>query len=128
MEQMKRKIVKYLNSKDRTRYSKIDFIFEDYISGRLKQLFIEKGFNQIELFYDIRRKKSRESGLTIDSRYKNWIIYLSFWETHYYQGIYKPHSTVEEIDSATEQFQYEDEFTIDKFLDNLCSTLDKNTK
>ena len=119
---MKRKIVKYLNSKDKSQYLKVDFIFEDYLSGRLKQLLIDRGFDNVEIFYDIHRK-NRESGLTIDCKYQHLVIWLSFWESNYCQGIYTQNCSVEETDKNTEILQYEDNFTIDKYLDHLCITL-----
>lgn len=121
---MKRKIIKYLNLKDRTQYSKIDFIFEDYISGRLKQLFIEKGFKNVEIFYDIHRNKG--CCLYVDCKYHNLNINLIFDENKYFQSVYVSYCSIKELEAGETQFQYPEDFTIENFLNDFCVSLNNN--
>ena len=120
---MKRKIVKYLNSKDKSNYSKLDFIFEDYLSGRLKQLLIDRGFKHIEIFYQINKKLGNY--IDIDCKYCSFNITLIFENTEYFQSIYLPYCSFEELEKGEKYLQYEDDFTIEKYLDNLSCVLNE---
>ena len=121
----KRKIIKYLKSKEESQYNILDHIFKFYIDGNLKDLLNNYGFSKIECFPQIRKGANY---LQINCWYYNLVVDIQFDDSCFDYCIYLPGISAEEFARSFIEKNYSDDFDFENFISDLHNKLDKDNR
>ena len=98
---MKRRIAKYLKSKEESQYSKLDYILSLYLSGSLAQIINKYDFLKIEIFTE---KLYNGFGLQVRFCYFNLTVIIDFFDLDFEFIIYEQDEPIESIEENTTIF------------------------
>ena len=116
---MKRKIKKYLNSKEKSEYSNLDRIFELYLSGDLKKILTP--YVGVGIYPSISKLgKTIQLGYS----YNNIHVIVDFFEDKYNVVIYHTGITANDLEKLSIDYDYLDDFSVEK----LIGEIDKKIK
>lgn len=120
-----KKLIKYLNEKDKSQYSILDFIFEKYLNGEVDTLLKNCGFLDIDIFVRIGKKSKI---LQLSFSYYNLGINVDFEENGYTFCVHQSNDSPDTVEKQIVQHGYEDNFSIEAFTKNLLQKLDSDPR
>lgn len=115
---MKRKIEKYLLSKEKIKYDNLDRILEMYLTGEIKKLLSE--------YFGIRIYPSFDkSGKTIqlNYNYNNIYVTIDFFEDNYNLVVYPSGISVDDYEKLCTDYDYQDDFDLKKLIEEIDSKI-----
>jgi|SRR5690554_547260 len=121
----KRKIKRYLKSKEESKYNNLDRVFKFYIDGLLKELLKKYGFSKIEIFPKIWKDNNN---LQINFWYYNLVVGVDLFNLHFDYVIYLPGINAEQLDKCFIESSYSDDFNIVNFIGDLYNILEKDNR
>lgn len=120
-----RRIIKYLNSKEESKYNNLDCIFKLYITEQLQGKLKKYNFSKIEYFSQIRKNKNY---LQINFWYFNLVVTIEFGEDAFDYYIYLPGSSAIQVDENIVKSDYPNNFNITQFIDDVYIELKNDNR
>lgn len=123
---MNNNLKKYLNSKEKKTYTKLDLIFEMFLNGIIKSKLLKYNFYDVEMFSNF--KKGVENSLQINFKYNNLLCTVDFYSKIYSYNIYTVGASFEEVRSSFIESNYDENFTINNLFKNIDYQLKNHIK
>lgn len=120
---MKRKIEKYLNSKEKSEYNNLDKIFELYISGDIKKLLSKYANVGI---YPTFNKLGKT--IQLNYNYHNIYVIIDFFEDKYDVVIYPSGIKVDKFEKLFIDYDYQNDFSLEKLIKEINTKIKKHPK
>lgn len=115
---MKRKIKKYLESKEKSKYDNLDRILEMYLTGEIKKLLSKYSGVCIDLsFY----KDSKT--IQLNYNYNNIYVIIDFFEDKYNIVVYHSGISVDDFEKLFIDYDYQDDFDLKKLIEKIDSSI-----
>ena len=111
---MKRKIEKYLNSKDENEYSNLDRIFELYLSGDIKKLLSK--YAGVGIYPTINKLGKT---IQLNYNYHNIYVIIDFFEDKYNVVIYHAGINADELEKLFIDYDYQNNFSLEKLINEI---------
>ena len=111
---MKRKIEKYLNSKDKIEYSNLDRIFELYLSGDIKKLLSK--YAGVGIYPTINKLGKT---IQLNYNYHNIYVIIDFFEDKYNVVIYHAGINADELEKLFIDYDYQNNFSLEKLINEI---------
>lgn len=108
---MKRKISRYLNSKEKSEYDNLDKIFELYLNGNIKELSSEYVGVGIYLSFNKLGKT-----IQLNYNYQNIYVIIDFFEDKYDIVVYYAGIKEEELEKLFIDYDYKNDFVLEKVI------------
>lgn len=108
---MKRKISRYLNSKEKSEYDNLDKIFELYLNGNIKELLSEYVGVSIYLSFNKFGKT-----IQLNYNYQNIYVIIDFFEDKYDIVVYYAGIKEEELEKLFIDYDYKNDFVLEKVI------------
>ena len=108
---MKRKISRYLNSKEKSEYDNLDKIFELYLNGNIKELLSEYVGVGIYLSFNKLGKT-----IQLNYNYQNIYVIIDFFEDKYDIVVYYAGIKEEELEKLFIDYDYKNDFVLEKVI------------
>ncbi len=108
---MKRKISRYLNSKEKSEYDNLDKIFELYLNGNIKALLSEYVGVNIYLSFNKLGKT-----IQLNYNYQNIYVIIDFFEDKYDIVVYYAGIKEEELEKLFIDYDYKNDFVLEKVI------------
>ncbi len=108
---MKRKISRYLNSKEKSEYDNLDKIFELYLNGNIKELLSEYVGVSIYLSFNKLGKT-----IQLNYNYQNIYVIIDFFEDKYDIVVYYAGIKEEELEKLFIDYDYKNDFVLEKVI------------
>lgn len=116
---MKRKIAKYLNTKDSSQYDNLDKIFVMYLNGNIKSLLSK--YKEVDIFATLNKKGK---SIQLNYSYNNIYVTIDFFENKYSTVIYPTKTSIDEFTNLFVDTLYSNDFN----LENLIKEIDEKLK
>lgn len=111
---MKKKIKKYLSSKDRSAYSELDTILDMYISGQLKKLLSSYDGVGIYPTFDKHGKS-----IQINYNFHNIYVTVDFFEDNYNLVVYQAGINADDLEKLFTDYDYHENFDLKLLIDEI---------
>lgn len=108
---MKRKLSRYLNSKEKSEYDNLDKIFELYLNGNIKALLSEYVGVSIYLSFNKLGKT-----IQLNYNYQNIYVIIDFFEDKYDIVVYYAGIKEEELEKLFIDYDYKNDFVLEKVI------------
>ncbi len=108
---MKRKLSRYLNSKEKSEYDNLDKIFELYLNGNIKALLSEYVGVSIYLSFNKLGKT-----IQLNYNYQNIFVIIDFFEDKYDIVVYYAGIKEEELEKLFIDYDYKNDFVLEKVI------------
>ena len=108
---MKRKLPRYLNSKEKSEYDNLDKIFELYLNGNIKALLSEYVGVNIYLSFNKLGKT-----IQLNYNYQNIYVIIDFFEDKYDIVVYYAGIKEEELEKLFIDYDYKNDFVLEKVI------------
>ena len=120
---MKKKIDKYLKSKEKINYHDLDRIFEMYFNGELKKILsIYEGVKIYPSIYqDIKT-------IQLNYNFKNIYVTIDFFEDKYSVVIYDAETNAEELEKLSTDYAYPKNFNLEQLIKEIDEKIKKHPK
>ena len=120
---MKRKIVNYLNSKDKSEYSNLDRIFELYLSGDIKKSLSK--YTGVEIYPTVNKL-----GKTIQLKYNyhNIHVIMDFFEDKYNVVVYHSGINADDLEKLYIDYEYPADFNLKKLIEEIDEQIKNHSK
>ena len=115
---MKRKIEKYLNSKDKNEYSNLDKIFELYVRGDIKKILSE--YAGVGIYPTINKLGKT---IQLNYNYHNIYVIIDFFEDKYNVVVYHAGINIDDLEKLFIDYEYPNDFNLEKLI-----TINKDRK
>ncbi len=119
----KRKIANHLKTKDKSQYSHLDVIFELYVNGSLKKLLAS--YDSVGIYPSINRFGK---AIQLEYSYQNIYVIIDFFEDKYNAVIYHAGASEEELGKLAIDYDYQDDFTLEKLIDEIDTNIKTHPK
>ena len=120
---MKRRVVNYLNSKDKREYDNLDNIFVLYLNGNIKTLLSK--YSGVGIYPTINRLGK---SIQLNYNYQNIYVIIDFFEDGYNVVIFPAGATEEELEKLFVDYNYQNDFTLEKLIDEIDSKITNHPK
>lgn len=120
---MKRKIEKYLNSKDENEYSNLDRIFELYLSGDIKKLLSK--YVGVGVYPTINKLGKT---IQLNYNYHNIYVIIDFFEDKYNVVVYHAGINVEDLEKLFIDYEYPNDFDLEKLIKKIDEKIKNHPK
>ena len=120
---MKRRVVNYLNSKDKREYDNLDNIFVLYLNGNIKTLLSK--YSSVGIYPTINRLGK---SIQLNYNYQNIYVIIDFFEDGYNVVIFPAGATEEELEKLFVDYNYQNDFTLEKLIDEIDSKITNHPK
>ena len=120
---MKRKIEKYLNSKDENEYSNLDRIFELYLSGDIKKLLSK--YDGV-IISPIINKLGKT--IQLNYNYHNIYVIIDFFEDKYNVVVYHAGINAEDLEKLFIDYEYPNDFDLEKLIKKIDEKIKNHPK
>lgn len=111
---MKKRIEKYLSSKEIGAYTKLDYIFKMYLDGTLKRILAN--YSNVKIFPTLNKKYKT---MSINYTFQNITTTIDFEEDKYRYIIYPSGTDFEELNKMFIDSNYTDDFVLDNLIEKL---------
>ena len=120
---MKKKIDKYLKSKEKINYHDLDRIFEMYFNGELKKILsIYEGVKIYPSIYqDIKT-------IQLNYNFKNIYVTIDFFEDKYSVVIYDAETNAKKIKKLSTDYAYPKNFNLEQLIKEIDEKIKKHQK
>ncbi len=124
---MKKKIKKYLLSKNKHEYSNLDQLLEIYLNNEIKYLL--SNYERVNIYPSICKVKGKlEKTIQICFNYHNIYVVIDFFEDKYNLVIYPSGISVDDLEKLFIDYEYPDDFTLQKLIKNIDSQIKNHSK
>ena len=120
---MKRKIEKYLNSKDKNEYSNLDKIFELYLSGDIKKLLSK--YVGVGVYPTINKLGKT---IQLNYNYHNIYVIIDFFEDKYNVVVYHAGINAEDLEKLFIDYEYPNDFNLEKLIKEIDEKIKNHPK
>lgn len=120
---MKRKIEKYLNSKDENEYSNLDRIFELYLSGDIKKLLSK--YVGVGVYPTINKLGNT---IQLNYNYHNIYVIIDFFEDKYNVVVYHAGINAEDLEKLFIDYEYPNDFDLEKLIKKIDEKIKNHPK
>ena len=120
---MKRKIEKYLNSKDENEYSNLDRIFELYLSGDIKKLLSK--YVGVGVYPTINKLGKT---IQLNYNYHNIYVIIDFFEDKYNVVVYHAGINAEDLEKLFIDYEYPNDFDLEKLIKKIDEKIKNHPK
>ena len=120
---MKRKIKKYLNSKDENEYSNLDRIFELYLSGDIKKLLSK--YVGVGVYPTINKLGKT---IQLNYNYHNIYVIIDFFEDKYNVVVYHAGINAEDLEKLFIDYEYPNDFDLEKLIKKIDEKIKNHPK
>ena len=120
---MKRKIEKYLNSKDENEYSNLDRIFELYLSGDIKKLLSK--YVGVGVYPTINKLGKT---IQLNYNYHNIYVIIDFFEDKYNVVVYHAGINAEDLEKLFIDYEYPNDFNLEKLIKEIDEKIRNHPK
>ena len=120
---MKRKIKKYLNSKDENEYSNLDRIFELYLSGDIKKLLSK--YVGVGVYPTINKLGKT---IQLNYNYHNIYVIIDFFEDKYNVVVYHAGINAEDLEKLFIDYEYPNDFNLEKLIKEIDEKIKNHPK
>lgn len=120
---MKRKIKKYLNSKDENEYSNLDRIFELYLSGDIKKLLSK--YVGVGVYPTINKLGKT---IQLNYNYHNIYVIIDFFEDKYNVVVYHAGINAEDLEKLFIDYEYPNDFVLEKLIKKIDEKIKNHPK
>ncbi len=120
---MRRKIENYLSSKDKSKYSNLDKIFELYLNGDIKKLLSK--YVGVGIYPTI-----NELGKTIQLNYNyhNICVIIDFFEDKYNVVVYHSDINADDLEKLFINYEYPADFNFEKIIKEIDEQIKNHSK
>ena len=115
---MKRRVVNYLNSKDKREYDNLDNIFVLYLNGNIKTLLSK--YSGVGIYPTFNRLGK---SIQLNYNYHNIYVIIDFFEDGYNVVIFPAGATEEELEKLFIDYDYQEDFDLEKLIKEIDEKL-----
>ncbi len=108
---MKRKISRYLNSKEKCEYDNLDKIFELFLNGKIKELLSE--YVGVGIYPSFNKLGKT---IQLNYNYQNIYVIIDFFEDKYDIVVYYAGIKEEELEKLFIDYDYKNDFVLEKVI------------
>ncbi|WP_286224295.1 hypothetical protein [Thomasclavelia cocleata] len=108
---MKRKISRYLNSKEKCEYDNLDKIFELFLNGNIKELLSE--YVGVGIYPSFNKLGKT---IQLNYNYQNIYVIIDFFEDKYDIVVYYAGIKEEELEKLFIDYDYKNDFVLEKVI------------
>ena len=120
---MKRKIRKYLESKEESKYGNLDRILKMYLTGEIKKILSKySGVSIYPAFY-----KDRKT-MQLNYNYNNIYVSIDFFEDKYDVAVYYWGIKSDDLEKLFMDYDYRANFELEKLIKEIDSKIKKHPK
>ena len=119
---MRRKIEKYLNSKE-SKYHDLDKIFESYLSGDIKKLLSK--YSGVGVYPTINKLGKT---IQLNYNYHNIYVIIDFFEDKYNVVVYHAGITADDLEKLTIDHDYQEDFNLEKLIKEIDEKIKNHPK
>ncbi len=124
---MKKKIKKYLLSKNKHEYSNLDQLLEMYLNNEIKYLL--SNYEGVNIYPSICNVKGKlEKTIQICFNYHNIYVGIDFFEDKYNLVIYPSGISVNDLEKLFIDYEYPDDFTLQKLIKDIDFQIKNHSK
>ncbi len=124
---MKKKIEKYLLSKNKHEYSILDQLLGMYLNNEIKHLL--SNYEGVNIYPSICKVKGElEKTIQICFNYHNICVVIDFFEDKYSLVIYPSGISVNELEKIFIDYEYPEDFTLQKLIENIDGQIKNHSK
>ena len=120
---MKRKIKKYLNSKNKNEYNELDRVFEMYVNGEIKKQLSK--YSHVGIFPCFNKN---DKVIQLSYHYNNIYVILDFFENGYSVTIYPAGTSDDDIVDLTVDYQYSSVFDFRALIKDIDAKIKSHPK
>lgn len=120
---MKRKIVNYLNAKEKSEYDNLDRIFEMYLNGDIKKLLSK--YAGVGIYHTFNKYGKT---IQLNYNYNNIYVIIGFFEDKYSAVVYHAGISVDDLDKLSIDYDYQDDFDLGKIIKELDGKIKSHPK
>ncbi len=115
---MKKKIEKYLKSKEKSKYNNLDKILKMYLTGEIKKILSK--YNGVVI--DVSFSKSKKN-IQLNYNYNNIYVTIDFFEDKYNLVVYHSGMSEEDLEKLFIDYDYQDDFDLEKLIEKIDSCI-----
>ena len=115
---MKRKIKKYLNSKEKKEYNNLDKIFELYLNGDIEKILSK--YSGVGIYPQF-NKLGKSIQLTYN--HHNIFVVMDFFDDKYNVVIYSTDMNLDDLDKFSFDYEYQDNFNLEELVNEIYITI-----
>lgn len=120
-----KRIEKYLESKNESQYNFFDKILICYINGELEKTLEDYGFKNVNIYSKIGRKGN---DLQIECCFHDLMVNIGFDDKNFDYIVYSPNISIQEFANSIIQNEYDHDFSVEKFIENLHDVIKKDRR
>ncbi len=124
---MKKKVKKYLLSKNKHEYTNLDKLFEMYLNDEIKCILYN--YEGVSIYPNICKIKGKlEKTIQVCFNCHNIYAIIDFFEDKYNVVIYPSGISVEKFESLFVDYEYPDDFTLQKLIKDIDRQIKNHSK